>query len=102
MEQPRSSATFARRPLHPLLRPFVIGYFFAVCGCDLVYSQASIFAQNDAGNFTSITEWLLGAGLVAAGLTALVALIDYFGEQRFRLLPDAWMYGVGGVLVAIL
>jgi uncharacterized membrane protein len=24
------------------------------------------------------------------------------GERRFRRLPDAWMYGVGGVLVAVL
>jgi uncharacterized membrane protein len=79
MEKPRITAKIAGRPLHPLLRPFVIGYFFAVCACDLVYSQASIFAQNDAGDFASITEWLLGAGLGAAGLTALVALIDLFG-----------------------
>jgi uncharacterized membrane protein len=102
MEKPRITAKIAGRALHPLLRPFVIGYFFAACACDLVYSQASIFAQNDAGDFASITEWLLGAGLVAAGLTALVALIDLFGEQRFRRLPDAWMYGAGGVLVAVL
>jgi len=102
MEKPRITAKIAGRALHPLLRPFVIGYFFAACACDLVYSQASIFAQNDAGDFASITEWLLGAGLVAAGLTALVALIDFFGEQRFRRLPDAWMYGVGGVLVTTL
>ena len=102
MEKPRITAKIAGRPLHPLLRPFVIGYFFAACACDLVYSQASIFAQNDAGNFASITEWLLGAGLVAAALTALVALIDLLGERRFRRLPDAWMYGVGGVLVAVL
>jgi len=102
MEKPRITAKIAGRPLHPLLRPFVVGYFLAACGCDLVYSQASIFAQNDAGDFASITEWLLGAGLVAAGLTTLVALIDFFGEQRFRRLPDAWMYGAGGVLVAIL
>jgi len=102
MEKPRITAKIAGRPLQPLLRPFVIGYFFAVCGCDLVYSQASIFAQNDAGDFTSITEWLLGAGLVAAALTGLVALIDFLGEQRFRRLPDAWMYAASGLLVAAL
>jgi uncharacterized membrane protein len=102
MEKPRITAKIAGRALHPLLRPFVIGYFFAVCACDLLYSQASIFAQNDAGDFTSITEWLLGAGLVAAVLTGSVALIDFAGEVRFRRLPDAWMYAAGGVLVAAL
>jgi uncharacterized membrane protein len=102
MEKPRITAKIAGRPLHPLLRPFVIGYFFAVFGCDLVYSQASVFAQYEAGDFASITEWLLGAGLVMAGLTAIVALIDLLGERRFRHLPDAWMYGAGGVLVTAL
>ena len=49
MEKPRITAKIAGRPLHPLLRPFVIGYFFAVCGCDLVYSQASVVLGEDAG-----------------------------------------------------
>jgi len=99
---PRITAKIAGRPLHPLLRPFVIGYFFAAFGCDLLYSQASVFAQYEAGDFASITEWLLGAGLVMAGLTAIVAVIDLLGERRFRHIPDAWMYGAGGALVAAL
>ncbi len=101
-EKPRITAKIAGRPLHPLLRPFAIGYFLAVCGCDLLYSQASIFAQNDAAEFASITEWLLGAGLVMAGLAAIVALIDLWGESRFRGLPDARMYAAGGALVVAL
>ena len=102
MEKPRITAKIAGRALHPLLRPFMVGYFLAVLGCDLVYSQAGVFAQNDAGGFASITEWLLGAGLVAGALTGFVAVLDFLGEQRFRRLPDAWMYGAGGVLVAVL
>ena len=90
------------RALHPLLRPFAIGYFFAVCACDLVYSQASLFAQKGAPEFASITEWLLGAGLVMAGLAAIVALIDLLGERRFRGLPDLRMYAAGGALVVAL
>ena len=93
MQKPRITAKIAGRALHPLLRPFVIGYFFAACACDLVYSQASVFAQNDAGDFASITEWLLGAGLVAAGLTALVAAIDLFGEQW--VLPEPYEFPPG-------
>ena len=102
MEKPRITAKIAGRPLHPLLRPFVIGYFFAACACDLVYSQASVFAQSDAPEFASITEWLLGVGLVMAGLAAIVALIDLLGEARFRRLPDARMYALGGALVVAL
>ena len=88
IQKPRITAKIAGRPLHPLLRPFAIGYFLAVCLCDLVYSQASVFAQNDAPGFASITEWLLVAGLVTAGLAAIVALIDLLGERQFRTLPD--------------
>ena len=102
VEKPRITAKIAGRPLHPLLRPFAIGYFLAVCACDLVYSQASVFAQNDAPEFASITEWLLVIGLVSAGLAAVVALIDLLGERRFRALPDARMYAAGGALVVAL
>ena len=102
VEKPRITAKIAGRPLHPLLRPFAIGYFLAVCACDLVYSQASVFAQNDAAEFASITEWLLVIGLVSAGLAAVVALIDLLGERRFRALPDARMYAAGGALVVAL
>ena len=102
IEKPRITAKIAGRPLHPLLRPFAIGYFLAVCACDLVYSQASVFAQSDAPEFASITEWLLVIGLVMAGLAAIVALIDLLGERRFRSLPDARMYAAGGALVVAL
>ena len=54
-DKPRITARIAGYPLHPLTRPFAIGYFFAVCACDLVYSQASVFVQNDSPEFASIT-----------------------------------------------
>src|SRR5579872_3140515 len=102
IEKPRITAKIAGRPLHPLLRPFVIAYFLAVCGCDLVYSQASIFAQSDSPEIASITEWLLSAGLIAAGLATIVALIDLWGDRRFRDVPDVRMYAAGGALVMAL
>jgi uncharacterized membrane protein len=101
-DKPRITATIAGRPLHPLLRPFAIGYFLATCACDLVYSQASVFAQRDAPEFASITEWLLGVGLVMAGLAAIVAVVDLLGEARFRSLPDARMYALGSALAVAL
>lgn len=102
LEKPRITAKIAGRALHPLLRPFAIGYFLAVCACDLIYSQASVFARSTAAEFASITEWLLAVGLVMAGLAAVVALIDLLGERRFRSLPDARMYAAGGALVVAL
>lgn len=100
--KPHITAKIAGRPLHPLLRPFAIGYFLAACGCDLVYSQASLFARSDAAEFASITGWLLAAGLVMAGLTAVMALIDFVGDRGFRTLPDNRIFAAGSALVVAL
>ena len=98
-DKPRITAKIAGRALHPLLRPFAVGYFLAACGCDLLYSQASVFVQNESPQFAGITEWLLAAGLIMAAATALVALIDFLGDERFRTLPDTGMYAFGTLLV---
>ena len=100
--KPHITAKIAGRPLHPLLRPFAIGYFLAACGCDLVFSQASLFARSDADEFASITGWLLAAGLVMAGLTGVIALIDFAGDRRFRALPDNRIFAAGSALVVLL
>jgi uncharacterized membrane protein len=100
--KPRITATIFGRPLHPLLRPFAVGYFLTACAADLVYTQASIFVQHSVPEFVAITEWLLGAGLVMAVLAAAVALIDLLGERQFRRLPDLRMYAAGSALVMAL
>jgi uncharacterized membrane protein len=102
LRKPLITAKIAGRALHPLLRPFAVGYFLAACACDLIYAQASIFARNGVPEFAAITEWLLGAGLVMAVLAAVVALIDLWGEQQFRSLPDLRMYAAGSALVMAL
>ena len=102
MNPPRITATIAGRPLLPLLRPFVGAYFLAVLACDLLYSSASTYQQAVGGDFAGITEWLLAAGLVSAGLTLSAALIDFLGEPLFRKLPERWMYAAGGALVLLL
>ena len=81
LEKPRITAKIAGRPLHPLLRPFAIGYFLAVCACDLVYSQSNVFVRDSAPEIASITEWLLVVGLIMAGLAAIVAVIDLWASN---------------------
>lgn len=100
--KPRITAQIAGRALHPLLRPFAVGYFFTACAADLVYTQASVFVRHSVPEFADITEWLLIAGLVMAVLAAVVALIDLLGERQFRTLPDLRMYAAGGALVVAL
>jgi uncharacterized membrane protein len=100
--KPRITAQIAGRALHPLLRPFAVGYFLTACAADLVYTQASVFVRHSVPEFADITEWLLIAGLVMAVLAAVVALIDLLGERQFRTLPDLRMYAAGGALVMAL
>lgn len=102
MDKPRITAKIAGRALHPLLRPFAVAYFIAVGACDLIYSQAGVLAQYGTPEFASITQWLLVAGLVTAGLAAVVALIDFLGDERFRALPDVGMFAAGGALVLLI
>ena len=66
--KPRITAQIAGRALHPLLRPFAVGYFLTACAADLVYTQASVFVRHSVPEFADITEWLLIAGLVMAVL----------------------------------
>jgi uncharacterized membrane protein len=101
-DKPRITAKIAGRPLHPLLRPFAIVYFLAACGCDLLFYQASVFAREGSPEFVSITEWLIGVGLIMATVTALVALVDYLGDVRFRRLPDAGTYALGTALAVLI
>ncbi len=100
--KPRITAQVAGRALHPLLRPFAVGYFFTACAADLVYTQASVFVRHSVPEFADITEWLLIAGLVMAALSAVMALIDLWGERQFRALPDLGMYVAGSALVMVL
>ena len=100
--KPRITATIAGRPLHPLLRPFAVGYFLTACAADLVYTQASVFVRHSVPEFADITEWLLIAGLVMAVLAAVVATIDLLGERQFRAIPDLRMYAAGSALVMAL
>jgi uncharacterized membrane protein len=72
-DKPHITVRIAGRALYPLLRPFAVGYFLAVCAVDLVYSQASILVRYDAKDIADITEWLLVVGLAMMTATALVS-----------------------------
>ncbi len=102
LDKPRITAQIAGRALYPLLRPFAIGYFLAVCAVDLIYSQANILARYDAKDIADITEWLLVVGLAMMAATALVTVIDCLGDKRMRSLPDLGMYAAGTLLVVAL
>src|SRR5436190_24019364 len=95
MNNPRSAASIAGHPIHPMLIPFPIAFFVATFLCDLA------FWSTGGALWASGGTWLLGAGLVMAGLAAIVGLTDVLAEARIRALNDAWWHA-GGNAIAVL
>jgi uncharacterized membrane protein len=96
MVNPKSTASIAGHPVHPMLVPFPIAFFVATFVCDLVYWQTISAA------WATAAVWLLGAGLVMAAFAAIVGLIDVFGDQRIRALNDVWWHAGGNVFVVLI
>src|SRR5450759_453036 len=96
MPNPRSTASIAGHPIHPMLIPFPIAFFVGTFACDLVYWQTS----NSA--WAAATPWLLGAGLVMAALAAVMGLIDVFGDQQIRQLSTVWWHAGANVLLVLI
>ena len=96
MSNPKSTASIAGHPIHPMLIPFPIAFFVATFVCDLIYWRT--------GNpgWVTATLWLLGAGLIMAALAALIGLIDVLGEPRIQALRDAWYHAGGNVLAVLI
>ena len=95
MTNPKSTASIAGHPIHPMLIPFPIAFFVATFACDLAYWQTS------NGAWASAAIWLLGAGLVMAALAAVMGLADVLGEPRIQALRDVWWHAGGNVLVVL-
>jgi uncharacterized membrane protein len=93
---PKSTASIAGHPLHPMLIPFPIAFFVFAFLCDLAF-----WRTGDAFWATGAL-WLLGAGLIMAALAAVFGLIDFLGEPRIRALNDAWWHAGGNGLAVLI
>ena len=93
---PRSVASIAGHPVHPMLVPFPIAFFTLALVMDVAYWQSSNL------NWKHFAEWLLLAGLVAGALAAVVGAIDFFSRREIRSRAPAWPHAIGNVLVMIL
>ena len=96
LRNPRSTASIAGHPIHPMLIPFPIAFFVATFVCDLVFWGIRNPSWFDA------TLWLLGAGVIMAALAAVAGLTDVLGEARIRALSTAWWHAGGNVLVVLI
>jgi len=93
---PRSTASIAGHPIHPMLVPFPIAFFVATFACDLA------FWRTGSDYWATTAMWLLSAGLVMAALAALMGLVDLFGDRRIRALRDVWWHAGGNVLMVLI
>jgi uncharacterized membrane protein len=96
MPNPRSTASIAGHPIHPLLVPFPIAAFVGALITDIVYANT---ANIQWANFSS---WLLAFGLVMALFAVIAGVVDFLGEPRIRNLPAAWLHGIGNAIALIL
>jgi uncharacterized membrane protein len=96
MTNPRSTASIAGHPIHPMLVAFPIAFFVATLACDITF-----WRTGDA-YWATTAQWVLGAGLVMAGLAALAGAIDVLGEPRIRALRDVWWHASGNVLMVLI
>jgi uncharacterized membrane protein len=96
MANPRSTASIAGHPIHPMLIPFPVAFFVGTFAADLGYWYS--------GNPLWVTAslWLLGAGLVMAALAAVMGLIDVLGDEQIRALRDVWWHAGGNVVVVLI
>jgi uncharacterized membrane protein len=93
---PKSTASIAGHPLHPMLIPFPIAFFvFAFIGDLAFWRTGNAF-------WAMASLWLLGVGLIMAALAAVFGLIDFLGEPRIRALNDAWWHAGGNVLAVLI
>jgi uncharacterized membrane protein len=93
---PRSTASIAGHPIHPMLIPFPIAFFVATFVCDLVFWKTGNASWFDA------TVWLLGAGLIIAALAAVMGVIDVLGDAQIRALRTVWWHAGGNVLAVVI
>lgn len=93
---PQSTAKIAGHPIHPMLVPFPIAFFVSTFVCDVL-----LWRTGDR-MWAIAAFWLLGAGLVMAGLAALAGATDVLGDRQIRDLSDAWMHAGGNVLAVLI
>jgi uncharacterized membrane protein len=96
MANPKSTASIAGHPLHPMLIPFPVAFFVATLACDALFWKTGNSAWATGG------IWLLGAGIVMALLAAVVGLVDVLGDQRIRALNDVWLHAGGNLVIVLI
>jgi glucose/arabinose dehydrogenase/uncharacterized membrane protein len=86
----------ARRPFYPRLAPAVIALFAGAFVTDLAYWRTAAIL------WETFSIWLIAAGLVVAGVTAVAGLIDVITGRRRSVLAPPWPQVLGDALACVL
>jgi uncharacterized membrane protein len=93
---PKSTASIAGHPLHPMLIPFPIAFWVTALVTDIA------FRTTDTAFWATASMWLLGAGVVAALVAAVFGFTDSLGEPGIRALSVAWQHMIGNLIAVVL
>jgi len=90
-----STAQIAGHPIHPMLVPFPIAFLIGALLSDLAFwGSADVF-------WARASAWLIGAGLVGAGLAAVAGLTDFLASPAIRDFRSAWIHLAGNVTAVL-
>lgn len=92
---PKSTASIAGHPIHPMLIPFPIVCFIGALVTDLMF-----LATGDPG-WATASNWLLGFGLGMGLFAAAAGLTDYMGDAHVRSMSIALRHMLANATVVV-
>jgi uncharacterized membrane protein len=95
-DNPKSTASVAGHPIHPMLVPFPIVCFIGAWLTDIAYANTY-----DPAWATS-SSWLLTVGLIMAVFAVIAGAIDYFSDSPIRSYPAAKVHVIGNIVALVL
>ncbi len=93
---PRSTASIAGHPLHPMLVSIPIACFVGTPLTDIAYAETANM------QWANMSAWLLAIGLIVALFAVIAGVIDFVGDHRIRNLRAVWIHGIGNAIALVL
>jgi uncharacterized membrane protein len=93
---PKSTASIAGHPIHPMLIPFPVAFLVTALVTDIVFWRTGYEI------WATASTWFLGAGVVMALVAALFGFTDFLGDARIRDISAAWQHLIGNLIAVLL
>lgn len=95
MPNPKSTASIAGHPIHPMLIPFPVAFLVTAFVTDVVARQTG------TAGWAVASMWLIGAGVVMALAAAIFGFTDFIGDARIRGISAAWQHLIGNLIAVV-